>query len=449
MGGGRARRERAKKKPRAIAADWGARVARATLGLALVGTALVVDATTDNAFDAPKRLLALVAIAVAAAAVFGWRGTGRAPALAWWRGASPLRRAVLLLALAAALAAGLAAILSPRREVALDACRTLLLFALLLPLGSSRALERPRPLLALFLAAAGINAAVSLLQASGAYSPFDLRVWGGREGTGAFAGNVGYLAIALSFATVTALGTLVAARSPVLRIVTAAAALLFIAAVVVNQNLTSLMSLGAGVLVLSVGSFGRRAWLPLALILVSLAAGVLLYRPLRARASQVVAAARAGDWDRLLTYRGGPWAAAVEMTRERPLAGWGPGTFGQEFVPHRLAAEIRAGRRFVNPLVTSSYAEAHSDYVQPFAEAGIVAGVAAAGAAVLLLLTLFTTLPRMDGARRAEAVLVASLLVAGATAALTWFPLQRPITAVPLLLAAGRAWTLSAPEDGA
>ena len=35
------------------------------------------------------------------------------------------------------------------------------------------------------------------------------------------------------------------------------------------------------------------------------------------------------------------------------------------------------------------------------------------------------------------------LLAAGAAAALTWFPLQRPISAAPLLLAAGRSWRLA------
>ncbi len=49
--------------------------------------------------------------------------------------------------------------------------------------------------------------------------------------------------------------------------------------------------------------------------------------------------------------------------------------------------------------------------------------------------------------------MLAALLATGAAAALTWFPLQRPITAVPLLLAAGRAWRVAAerpaptPED--
>jgi hypothetical protein len=37
-----------------------------------------------------------------------------------------------------------------------------------------------------------------------------------------------------------------------------------------------------------------------------------------------------------------------------------------------------------------------------------------------------------------------ALLAAGAVAALTWFPFQRPISAIPLLLLAGRGWRISA-----
>ena len=43
-----------------------------------------------------------------------------------------------------------------------------------------------------------------------------------------------------------------------------------------------------------------------------------------------------------------------------------------------------------------------------------------------------------------ETAVLLAILAAGATGALTWFPLQRPVTAVPLLLAAGRAWKVSA-----
>ena len=90
--------------------------------------------------------------------------------------------------------------------------------------------------------------------------------------------------------------------------------------------------------------FRRRAALPL---LGALLVGGLLvaaYPPLRERARFGLSLYRQGDWNTLLSYRGGPWAASLEMIRERPLSGFGPGTFGAEYVPHRLAAEIRARR---------------------------------------------------------------------------------------------------------
>jgi O-antigen ligase len=134
------------------------------------------------------------------------------------------------------------------------------------------------------------------------------------------------------------------------------------------------------------------------------------------------------------------------MTRERPLLGFGPGTFPAEYIPHRLAAEIRAKRRFVSPLVTSSYAEAHSEYLQVASDAGILAALAAIGAVGGLLVAIVGAAWRR---RSPEAIVLAAVLATGAAAALTWFPLQRPITAVPLLLAAGRAWKVAAetPEE--
>jgi O-antigen ligase len=129
------------------------------------------------------------------------------------------------------------------------------------------------------------------------------------------------------------------------------------------------------------------------------------------------------------------------MTWRRPLTGIGPGNFPAEFVDARLAAEIRTGRRYVNPLLTSSYGEAHSEYLQALSDFGVPAGACAIAAAMLLLAS---TARRAFAAGRAdpEAAIIFALLAAGATAALTWFPLQRPVTAVPLLLAAGRAWRL-------
>jgi len=414
-------------------------VAAAALAAVLAGTALVVDTETAAAFDAPKRLIALMGTALAAAAAFGFsrRGDGL-PRTA----GPPVRRAALWLAGAGLVLALLSALASPRQAVSLDAMRPLALFALLLPLGASAAVARAKAWLAgVFLGATAVNAVVSILESRGLFHPFALETFGDRQATGAYAGNVGYLAITLALGAVLALGIVLSSRRLPARLASAGALALFAVALLVNQNLTALTSTLVGAAVLLVALYRRRAALPMVAAVIAAAIGIASYAPLRHRAVEAGDFARHGNWDAMVSFRGGAWAAALEMTRERPLVGYGPGTFSAEYVPHRLAAEIRYRRRFVAPLMTSSYAEAHCDYLQVFSDAGVPAGLAVLGAVGCL----FAAIGRAAWRRKApEAVLLLALLAAGATAALTWFPLQRPVTAVPILLAAGRAWKISA-----
>ena len=426
----------------------GALVVAAALAAVLAGTALVVDSEAAAAFDAPKRLIALVGIALAAAAAFAFpRRHGGSDASALLRRGPVSRRAAAVLAAAALLLALLAALLSPRRDVSLDAFRSVAVFALLLPLGASSGVARARYWLAgTFLGATAINAVVSLLESRGLFHPFALETFGSRQETGAFAGNVGYLAITLALAAVLSLGLLLTAVRRRVRVAAGVSLLLDLAALLVNQNLTALTAALAGAAVLLAMLHGRRAALPMAAAVFAAAFAFATYPPLRHRAREAVAAVRTGNWDALVSFRGGAWAAGVEMARDRPLTGYGPGVFGAEYVPHRLAAEIRARRRFVAPLITSSYAEAHCDYLQVFSDAGTPAGLLVLGAVGCLFASLVGAARRRP---RAEAVILAGVLAAAATAALTWFPLQRPVTAVPILLAAGRAWRISeAPPDG-
>jgi O-antigen ligase len=433
--------------PRARAGG-GTFAAAAVLAAVLAGTALVVDTQAGAAFDAPKRLIALVGVALAGIVASLFARGGAAPWAETFRAAGPpARRAAAGLAAAALAIALLAALASPRRALSLDAMRSVAIFAVLLPLGVSAAVERGRSwLAATFLGATAINAVVSILESRGLFHPFALETAGDRQETGAYAGNVGYLAITLALGAVLALGLVLTARRTSVRASAGALVALFAAALLVNQNLTALTSTLAGAGVLLVVLYGRRATLPIAAAILAVALGVAGYAPLRHRANEAIGAVRHGDWDILVSFRGGAWAAAVEMTRERPLLGYGPGTFGAEYVPHRLSAEIREHRRFVAPLLTSSYAETHCDYLQVFSDAGALAGLAVLGAVGCL----FAAVGRAAWRKRApETVILLAVLAAGATAALTWFPLQRPVTAVPILLAAGRAWKTSAADpDG-
>ncbi|HEY7369799.1 MAG TPA: O-antigen ligase family protein [Thermoanaerobaculia bacterium] len=421
--------------PPAGPTDPGVSVAAAILALLLLACWFAVDTGAEASFDAPKRLATLAGVAIAAAAAFF-------PGRSTDSGFSPLggRRAVIFLAAAAIAGAAVSALLSARRGPAFDTLRVLLLYALFLPLGASRVLEkRGAALASLFVGCAAASGVVSLLQARGSFQPFRLVTAGHRENTTAFVGAIGLLAVALALAALIALGAAITTSRPAVRFSAVAALAAIGAGLAANQNLTAFTALAAGCLALLVCLLRRRALIPLLSLAMLGAAAFALYPPLRARASDALVAVRVGDWDRLTTYRLGPWNAALEMIRQRPLAGVGPGNFTAEFVDARLAAEIRAGRRFVNPLLTSSYGEAHSEYLQAFSDLGIPAG-ACAIAAVLLLLAATARRAFAEGRADPEAAILFALLVAGATAALTWFPLQRPVTAIPLLLAAGRAW---------
>ena len=104
------------KKKRAVAQrpprDIGAVAAAAALCAVLAGTALAVDTLAGAAFDAPKRLIALVGTALAAAAALAWP---RRPPGESWRESPRLRRAALALAAGAFGLALVSALASPRR----------------------------------------------------------------------------------------------------------------------------------------------------------------------------------------------------------------------------------------------------------------------------------------------------------------------------------------------
>jgi len=151
---------------------------------------------------------------------------------------------------------------------------------------------------------------------------------------------------------------------------------------------------------------------------------------------------RVAALEQATTYRIGAWAAAWQMIEARPWTGHGPGSYPLQSQRYRFVAERTIQVRLRPPPTATAYAHAHQDYLQLAAECGVptlIAALLAIGTLLHGLLACIEAAAR-DGRRDVEALGLLAILVAGGVAALAWFPLQIPLTALILLLAAGRAW---------
>ena len=417
------------------------RLAVGLLAVAVMASAAAVDPFSLDAFVSPKWLLVELAVVVALAALV-WQGAD-VP----WRAWSPAAllvgvAAVSLLAalVAAALAAGdvAAALPTLRRAAALGAMSLL---------GASTVMGDAlrRWLLPLALGCLLLNGLLSLAQWMG-LQPLPLAQPGGRFPTGALLGNEGLLALSAALllpvlAVMLGVAWRRRARTPAGGwggiAATVGMILLATLLILLNRQLTAAIAALSGVAVVALLARGRQhlaraaLWGALLLfVLILLPPTRLLLAPVLPQADAVQA---------LTTQRLGAWAAADGMWRDSPWLGHGPGSYALESQAYRLAAEQRLGVRLLPPVTATGFAEAHNDYLQLAAEAGLPALLAALLALGLLLDRLF---------RRAvedvEARAVAGMLVAGAVAALAWFPLQVPLLALLLMLGLGRAWRLIA-----
>lgn len=404
-----------------------------SLAAAILGSLLLTDTGAEAAFDAPKRLVAMLGVAIAAATVlFFWPRGERALSFA--------HRAAAALFGVAMVSALVTTVYSPRATMALDAFRAVAVFGSLPLIGSSALLGRRhwRVLLISFVGGAAVNAAMSIGQAAGVLHPFQYSSVGGRENISALIGNDGVLALVVSLAAVVVLDMFLRTQRGMWRAAAGALALLFIITMVVNRSLTSVvaMLLGASAVALCRARTRRNLAL-IAGAVVTLMLAAALIPSARSRLKEARVNAAAGNWNALLSFRGAAWGAAIDMIAARPL-GWGAGTFPAEFVPHLISAELRFQHRLTNPLLSGGYYEAHSDYLQASAELGVVSTTLALAAVVITLCLLFRGRNRIP-----DAALIIGLIVASAAAALTWFPLQRPATSLLPLIAIGRGWRSS------
>ncbi len=413
------------------------RTLAAVLMFALLAAGCAVAPWDAAAFDAPKRLLVALALGSALWIALWWSPRPR------WQDLSGPARLLLILTAALGIGVGVSIGLSPQTWIGIDQGRWMLLLSSGLWLGASTLLaeaDRRRIGVAAALVVV-LNALLSLAQAAGWGPQFTLAESGGRFPTGALLGNEAYVALACALLGAAATAAWIGAGHARERWTAALLVVLCLATILVNQQRTSLIAWMVATLVLVLARYwlsGLRRLLPAVMVLAVLAVP-LLREPVR---TALTDPQRVAALEQATTYRIGAWAAAWQMIEARPWTGHGPGSYALQSQRYRFVAERTLQVRLRPPPTATAYANAHQDYLQLAAECGVPALIAALLAIGTLLHGLLACVEAAarEGRRDVEALGLLAILVAGAVAALAWFPLQIPLTALILLLAAGRAW---------
>lgn len=210
--------------------------------------------------------------------------------------------------------------------------------------------------------------------------------------------------------------------------------------VLVSETETAVITVAAGLFVVAVGKSVKRAGIAVAVV-AALAAGALAMRvPVVVELASLPDRIRERGLEATLSGRVAPALVALEMTRERPLVGFGPGTYGYHFMPQRIALAARSGTvdsRAARGFGTN-FGEVHNDHLEIMAESGVPGYVLFVG----FLAGIWRSVRNADGtsARATFAKKVAGPLTIGLMVlALAQFPLQIAATRHLLITIAGVA----------
>ena len=149
-------------------------------------------------------------------------------------------------------------------------------------------------------------------------------------------------------------------------------------------RLTSLIAVGGGLLAIGFLRSRRAAAIASVAVVVGGIALVIGYAPMRERWQTIVSGIRAHDYAAASSGRVTPFIAAAEMAKDHPLTGVGPGCFGFEYFPYKVAVERSHPHLRATYSTNFNYGEAHNEYLQTVAEEGLI-GLAIFIAAIVIL----------------------------------------------------------------
>jgi O-antigen ligase len=146
-------------------------------------------------------------------------------------------------------------------------------------------------------------------------------------------------------------------------------ALLF-AGIVASQTRTAMIAYVAAIVVAALLRPWRQGLIVAAVLLISAGAALRPSTPFGKHFFELVRAAKTRDYPVLFSERVVPFLSAIEMIRQHPAAGVGPGCYKYEFMDTRLDLDRRYRPEWTRgwPM---SFAETHNDHLQVAAETGL------------------------------------------------------------------------------
>jgi len=280
-----------------------------------------------------------------------------------------------------------------------------------------------------------INACLLLLQAFEIWNPWVFEegmgrrlMWNGLLGNpndvGAYLAVVTLFAIALSATTKSWLYLVIAGVTG--------------AALLATETLTAILALSAALIAMAI------LWKPRFGVIVGIVApplivaALLLLPTTRVRISNNAHSVRAGTWGALMSGRLPAFAAALEMFRDHPLLGVGPGCFKFNYVSYYATIEHNHPHLLPDSPTGVIFAQTHNDHLQLLAETGFpVYFLVVAGIGFLSV----RTFRRGQGIARLLAIPLAILIM---VTMLAGFPLQlaAPVWTYIVLGGGCLAWSI-------
>ncbi|HVT04824.1 MAG TPA: O-antigen ligase family protein [Thermoanaerobaculia bacterium] len=296
----------------------------------------------------------------------------------------PRRSPVIIVPVAAVVWTCLATAVSTNRTLSVLSLRTVV-FAAAIFIGTTIILRSKdeRAFLPLLLAAA-INGFVYLLQEFGIWSPFGMTsAFLGHNSSSGFLGNANDVGSALLGPVLAAIAAALATSRR--RLLNSAIGALLLVTLMVSRSLTAIGAVIAGLLTMALMRFGRRAALPLFLVMGVTVGLIFAIPPLRARLVSLQQMIGRHDYDEVLSGRTSAFRAATAMFLDHPVTGTGPGTFGWHYMPYKLRIDEESPAVGETSVAARyNFEEAHNDHLEVLAETGLPGYVILLSALVML-----------------------------------------------------------------